>query len=151
MGTTLTALILRRDEGRAAIAHVGDSRAYLYEEGRLRQLTRDDTWVQQQVDAGRLSAAEARLHPWSHVITQGIGVGEEVRPALVERELAPGQTYLLCTDGLTTMLADAAIESILEDALPDGLEAATRALVAAANAHGGNDNITVVLVRADAR
>lgn len=150
MGTTLTALALRADEGRAVIGHVGDSRAYLYRDGRLLQLTRDDSWVQEQMDSGRLSAGEARGHPWAHVITQGVGVGDEIAPELVERDAAPGDVYLLCTDGLTTMLTDVAIERSLAVALPAGLDAATRSLVDAANDCGGYDNITVVLVRIDA-
>jgi serine/threonine protein phosphatase PrpC len=146
MGTTLTALLIPPGWNHAVIGHVGDSRAYVYEDGRLRQLSRDHTWVQQQIDAGALSPGDARGHPWAHVLSQALGVGEEVACDLIEREVAPGQVYLLCTDGLTTMLTDVLIERALEDALPLGLEAAARALVDAANDRGGIDNVTVALV-----
>jgi protein phosphatase len=146
MGTTLTALVIARDEGRAVIGHVGDSRAYMYERGGLRQLTRDHTWVQQQIEAGALAPEDAHGHPWAHVLSQALGVGDGIACDVIERETTPGQVYLLCTDGLTTMLPDVAIERTLGDALPEGLDAAAQALVDAANEQGGVDNITVVLV-----
>lgn len=147
MGTTLTALVFDPDAARVLIVHVGDSRAYLYDDGRLRQLTTDHTWVQQQIDAGALTPAEARGHPRGHVLTQVLGVGDGIEPQLVELGVRVGQLYLLCSDGLTTMLPDIAIERVLVDALPQGLDAAARALVDAANDRGGVDNITVVLGR----
>lgn len=147
MGTTLTALLVRSEERLLIVGHVGDSRAYLYEEGRLRQLTRDQTWVQKQVDSGALLAEAVSGHPWAHVLVQAVGVGDDISPELLEQEARPGQIYLLCTDGLTNMLSDAAIERMLEEALPSGLDAAARELVAAANDQDGVDNITVVLVR----
>jgi serine/threonine protein phosphatase PrpC len=146
MGTTLTALVVRYEELRTAIGHVGDSRAYLYEKQRLRQLTRDHTWVQEQVDSGVLPVERAPGHPWGHVLTQGVGVGDHISLELLEQDASPGQLYLLCTDGLTNMLPDAAMEQTITEALPDGLDATARALVAAANEQGGLDNITVVLV-----
>ncbi|MSR36201.1 MAG: serine/threonine-protein phosphatase [Gemmatimonadetes bacterium] len=145
MGTTLTALLLAAD-GRAVIAHVGDSRGYLYQDRQLAQLTRDHTWVQAQVDAGALLPGDAQGHPWAHVLSQALGVGEPPMRDVVEVEARAGQVYLLCSDGLTTMLPDVAIERTLQDALPKGLDAAARALVDAANDRGGLDNITVVLV-----
>ena len=147
MGTTLTALVLRPEDRRAVIGHVGDSRAYRYEGGRLRQITRDHTWVQEQIDAGRLSPGDAHGHPYSHVLAQAVGVGDDVVPDVIETEAAVGQLHLLCTDGLTNMLTETAMERILEDTLPAGLEATARALVDAANERGGADNITVVLAR----
>lgn len=92
MGTTLTAMMIRPDEGRVTIGHVGDSRAYLYEGCRLRQLTRDDTWVQEQVDAGTLSRGQARMHPRGHVLTKGVGVGDGIRPGLLEGETVPARS-----------------------------------------------------------
>lgn len=146
MGTTLTALQIEPALGRLVIGHVGDSRAYLYQGGRLRQLTRDHTWVQQQIDAGRLDPGEAREHPWSHVLSQALGVGDPVACEVIERRPTPGEIYLLCTDGLTTMLHDVAIERALADGLAGGLEAAARSLVERANDRGGADNVTVVLI-----
>ena len=146
MGTTLTALMIPLPPSRAVIGHIGDSRAYVYEGGHLRQLSRDHTWVQQQIDAGLLSPGDARGHPWAHVLSQALGVGDELPCDVIEREVVPGQVYLLCTDGLTTMLPDLAIERALEDALPRGIDAAARALVDAANDRGGVDNVTVALI-----
>jgi protein phosphatase len=150
MGTTLTALLVQPPRSRAVIGHVGDSRAYVYERGRLRQLSRDHTWVQQQIDAGALAPGDARGHPWAHVLSQALGVGEEIACDVIERDVAPGQVYLLCTDGLTTMLTDVVIERALEASLPLGLDAAARALVDAANDGGGVDNVTVALLAIEA-
>jgi serine/threonine protein phosphatase PrpC len=149
MGTTLTALVVRSEELRMIIGHVGDSRAYLFEKERLRQLTRDHTWVQEQVDRGALSVEKAADHPWGHIITQGVGVGDDINPELLEQDANPGQLYLLCTDGLTNMLPDTAMERIITEALPGGLDPTARALVAEANERGGLDNITAVLVSID--
>ena len=146
MGTTLTALVVRCEELHTIIGHVGDSRAYLYEKKQLRQLTRDHTWVQEQVDRGALPVERVTDHPWGHVLTQGVGVGDDISPELLEQDASPGQLYLLCTDGLTTMLPDTALERTITEALPGGLDATARALVAEANERGGLDNITVVLV-----
>ena len=149
MGTTLTALVVDCEELRTIIGHVGDSRAYLYEQQRLRQVTRDHTWVQEQVDRGVLPVERATGHPWGHVLTQGVGVGDDISPELLEQDTRPGQLYLLCTDGLTNMLSDAAMERTITEALPGGLDATARALVAEANERGGRDNITAVLVSID--
>ena len=147
MGTTLTVLLLDASAGRAVVGHVGDSRAYLYDERRLRQITRDHTWVQDQIDRGALDPSLARGHKFAHVISQAIGVGERIEPEIVELDAHAGQVYLLCTDGLTNMLPDVAIERVLEDMLPVGLEETARALIDAANERGGSDNISVVLLR----
>lgn len=146
MGTTLTALVVHRDEARSVIVHVGDSRAYVYEKNRLRQLTRDHTWVQEQVDRGVLPVEKVPGHPWGHVLTQGVGVGDPISPDLIEQDDSPGQLYLLCTDGLTNMLPSDVMEQTIKEALPGGLDATARALVAEANGRGGMDNITVALV-----
>jgi len=149
MGTTLTALIAQRETERIVIGHVGDSRAYLFEEGRLRRLTRDHSWIEDQIAAGKLTPEQAKGHRWGHVLTQAAGVGDAIDPDVFELETSPGQVYLLCSDGLTNMLTDPAIEHTLEDRLPEGLEAAARALVDGANERGGIDNITVALLRID--
>jgi len=149
MGTTLTALIAPPGAGRVVIGHVGDSRAYLFENGRIRQLTRDHTWIEQQIATGALTRDEAHGHRWSHVLTQAAGAGDEIDPDVLELEASPGQVYLLCSDGLTNMLTDLAIERTLGDTLPMGLEATAWALVDGANDRGGVDNITVALLRVD--
>ncbi len=147
MGTTLTALLAPPGGGRAVIGHVGDSRAYLFDQRGIRQLTRDHTWIEQQIAAGALTRDEAHGHRWSHVLTQAAGSGDEIAPDVLELDATPGQVYVLCSDGLTNMLTDLAIERTLEDILPEGLEATAWALVDRANDRGGIDNITVALLR----
>ena len=149
MGTTLTALLSRPDPGPWLIAHVGDSRAYRLREGSLEQLTRDQTWVQDQVDAGNLSPQQARNHPFSAMITSALGIREaELDVQVIEAEHRLDDLFLLCSDGLTAALQDDDIRSILVEN-PD-LDAATDALVDAANQAGGPDNITVALIRGEA-
>jgi PPM family protein phosphatase len=145
MGTTLTAL--RFDgTGRGVVAHVGDSRAYRYRDGELVQLTRDQTWVQDQVDAGLLTARQAKRHPYSAMLTGALGIdGIDLVVEIMELEPHPGDLFLLCTDGLVARLDDDDIGRIL--AADDDVAATADALVDAANAAGGPDNITVALVR----
>jgi PPM family protein phosphatase len=147
MGTTLTAVLVR--DGRLHVAHVGDSRAYLLRESDgITQLTTDHTLVEQLVREGRLSRDEAATHPQRSVITRAIGVDREVQvDSLPSLEMQGGDQVLLCSDGLTGPVGDDDIARILLDT-PDGDEACKR-LVAAANAGGGPDNITVVLLRVD--
>lgn len=145
MGTTLTAVLVR--EGRLHVAHVGDSRAYLYRphEG-MSQLTTDHTLVEQLVQEGRISRDEIATHPQRSVITRAIGVETTVDvDTLAPLALRPGDQVLLCSDGLTGPVGDDEIRRILTDH-PDGDEACA-ALIAAANTAGGPDNITVVLLR----
>ncbi len=146
MGTTLTALVVRPDDGHWVIGHVGDSRAYLWRDHTLKQLTRDHTWVQEQVDRGAIPPEEARGHPWGNILSNALGSGEP-HAQLLEGRAHPGDVYLLCSDGLTAMLTDVAMERVLEDTLAEGLDAAVEALVALANDRGGVDNITVGLLR----
>jgi protein phosphatase len=147
MGTTVTALIAPPGGARVVIGHVGDSRAYVFAQGRVRQLTRDHTWIEEQIAAGKLTRQQAHGHRWGHVLTQAAGAGDVITPDVLELDASSGEVYLLCTDGLTNMLTDLAIERTLEDTLPLGLEAAAWALVDGANDRGGIDNITVALLR----
>jgi protein phosphatase len=151
MGTTLT--VFRLDARRRwwNVAHVGDSRAYLLRNGRLTRLTRDDTWVQGQVEAGRLSVAAARTHPWSAVLTKALGVDAPVTPSLVEGDAQPGDLILLCSDGLLEHLADEDIAQALRDHSDERLDSLARLFVDRANELGGTDNITVGLLRVEAR
>jgi protein phosphatase len=142
MATTCTAALVR---GRVArIAHVGDSRAYLWRGGRLAQLTDDHSVVAQLVRQGHLTADEAAVHPGRNVIFRALGTAPDLDVDTVEAVLDAGDRLLLCSDGLTNMAADAAIASILGEVFDT--RAAVDALVAYANAAGGTDNISVVLV-----
>ena len=142
MGTTVVGLLLAGPT--AAVAHVGDSRAYRLRDGRLDQLTQDHTWVHEQVVAGLLSSEQARSHPLKNVVTRALGGESEVVVDVREVQVQPGDFYLLCSDGLTGMLSDADIR----DRLGSGrsLHEICRSLVNEANARGGLDNVTVVLL-----
>ena len=144
MGTTLVAA-LWRDDGHADLANVGDSRAYLSRKGQLRQITSDHSWVNEQVQLGVLTREEASRHPLKNVITRALGSVQPLPVDLLEERLEPGDRLLLCSDGLTTMLDDATIATTLSDGALDA-EAVCLGLVEAANAAGGEDNITVAVV-----
>lgn len=144
MGTTLTALAPLAGADQCVIAHVGDSRAYRLRSGGLVQLTRDHTWVQQQVDAGMLTSDEARHHPLSSVLSRVLGTAAVGPADTLVVDAAPGDVFLLSSDGLTTMLDDDDVGKLLDRTLP--LEQRARELVDAANLRGGLDNITVVLL-----
>ncbi|HEY4321434.1 MAG TPA: Stp1/IreP family PP2C-type Ser/Thr phosphatase [Gemmatimonadales bacterium] len=145
MGTTSTVLgLLPR---RYVIAQVGDSRAYMLRGGVLTQVTKDHSYVQEQVDAGRLTPEEARVHPYANVITRCVGSSSDVVPDLYFGTLEPGDLLLLASDGLTGMLDDEDVRQIL---LGDQeLERMIDGLIAGANHRGGLDNVTTILVRID--
>lgn len=143
MGTTLTAVML---EGRRMhVAHVGDSRAYLLRDGQFSQLTDDHTLVQHLIDEGQITPEEAATHPQRSIITRAIGVSPEVEVDAMSLDLDPGDQVLLCSDGLTGVVSDDDIAGILEsEANPD---TAIQRLIEHANAAGGPDNITALLLR----
>jgi len=145
MGTTLVALLMRGQT--VAIAHVGDSRAYRLRNGHLDLLTEDHTWVHEQVLAGFLSEEQARVHPLKNVVTRALGSDGDIKVDVLETEIVPGDRYLLCSDGLTTMLRDDEIGRTLKSG--ESLEESCRGLVQAAKARGGFDDCTVVVVEAD--
>jgi len=143
MGTTATMLSLL--PGRYIIGQVGDSRAYLLRDGRMLQLTKDHSYVQEQVDAGLLTPEQARVHPYSNVISRCVGAGAEVVPDVYFGNLHPGDLILLASDGLTGMLEDEHLVQILiDDGEPQ--EWVDR-MIAEANHRGGLDNITAIVVR----
>ena len=142
MGTTLTAALAGPDK--ITLVHVGDSRAYLLHEGRLRQLTEDHSWVAEMIRRGELTPAEAAIHPHRSVITKALGTERELSPDLVETEVRPGDRLMLCSDGLTGMVFDPEIEEALNQDL--GAQEAADFLAAAALAAGGEDNVTVIVV-----
>lgn len=142
MGTTLTAVEL--GEGRARVAHVGDSRAYRFRDGELLRLTEDHTVVHRMVLEGQLTEEQAELHPYRNILTRVLGVEPAVDVDEAEVDLRPGDRLLLCSDGLTGMLPERRILQVLAEET-DPRSAADR-LVAEANAAGGVDNITVIVV-----
>jgi protein phosphatase len=145
MGTTVTALTLF--ENRFLIGQVGDSRAYLLRDGHLTQLTKDHSYVQEQVDAGYLTPEQARTHPYSNVITRCVGANNDVMPDIYVGTVKPQDLFLLASDGLTGMLEDYQLAELLApDRMPQD---EVDSLIAEANRHGGLDNITAILVRID--
>jgi PPM family protein phosphatase len=143
MGTTLTAGTLGTD-GSMLIGHVGDSRAYLLRDGELSQITNDHSLVAEMVRTGQLTPEQAESHPQRSTITRALGIDPAVDVDVYPVDLRPGDRILLCSDGLTTMVRPGEIEEILDEE-PDAERAAQR-LVDAANAAGGEDNITAVVV-----
>jgi PPM family protein phosphatase len=128
------------------IGHVGDSRAYRLRAGRLQQLTRDHSLLQEQIDAGLITAEQAAFSANKNLVTRAVGVEDTVLLETHQHDIYPGDIYLMCSDGLSDMLDDAAITQVL--LAYTSLEAAAKALVDAANEAGGKDNIAVVLARA---
>lgn len=145
MGTTLTVAIFDGD-GTVEVGHVGDSRAYLVHDGSLSRITADHSFVAEMIAAGRMTEAEAESHPYRSVLTRAVGLEHTVEVDLFEHTLVAGDRVLICSDGVTAMLDDEEIGRILEE--HEDLEAAADALVEAANAAGGIDNVTVAVVDA---
>ncbi|MEO8093013.1 MAG: Stp1/IreP family PP2C-type Ser/Thr phosphatase, partial [bacterium] len=143
MGTTFTAALVEGDE--ISIAHVGDSRAYLFRGGELRLLTSDHSLVEELRRQGKLTHEQAEDHPQRSIITRALGPEREVEVDTVTYKAKPGDVFLLCSDGLTTMIKDDRIAAAL--AHSDTLEETARRLIDEANTAGGRDNITVVLFR----
>jgi protein phosphatase len=144
MGTTLTAA--RIDGGSALIAHVGDSRAYLFRDGMLRQLTTDHTLVDRMVKSGEITEAEAEVHPHKNVLTRALGTDDQVEVDEDSIALLDGDRLVICSDGLTGMVTEDQIQAILDNS--DHPQQAADRLVKAANRAGGIDNISVVVLDA---
>ena len=145
MGTTATVMVLF--SRRYLIGQVGDSRAYLLREGDFLQLTKDHSYVQEQVDAGLLTPEQARTHPYSNVITRCVGANEDVAPDVYFGNLEKGDQVLLASDGLTGMLEDQQIAGIMNE--EENPEVAVTKMITDANRRGGLDNITAIVVRVD--
>jgi protein phosphatase len=145
MGTTTTAAIVDLESETVAIGHVGDSRAYRFRGGRFEQLTRDHSLVEEMRRKGQITDAQAEDHPQRSIITRALGPEPEVQVDVQTVPAQDGDVFLICSDGLTTMLDDEAIGRILARAT--SLDAGVRALVDEANRAGGRDNITVVAFR----
>lgn len=145
MGTTLTVLSPLLSSPQCVIGHMGDSRAYRMRHGALVQLTRDHTWVQQQVDAGMLTEPESRHHPLANVLSRVLGTSSVGHADTVIVDAEPGDIFVLCSDGVTRMIDDDELRALLMFQRP--LEDHARRIIDAANARGGIDNSTVVLLK----
>jgi serine/threonine protein phosphatase PrpC len=148
MGTTLVAAVVRETSPRLTIANVGDSRAYLLRGNKLVQITTDHSWVEEQIQAGLFKPEQAERHPNRNVITRALGSKPTVEVDLFEGEIGAGDAILLCTDGLSGELSDAQMSRILRSSSPPR---AAAQLVAEARRRGGNDNVSALVVRAEAR
>ena len=143
MGMGTTGVCAYAGGGFAHIVHAGDSRAYLYHRGALRQITRDHSMVQQLVDSGQITREQALLHPQKNLITRALGVAANIVPEYNRCEIEEGDILLLCTDGLTNMVPDEEIARILQDT---AFFDAAGVLISRALQAGGQDNVTVLLM-----
>jgi PPM family protein phosphatase len=146
MGTTL--VIAAFLDGQITVAHVGDSRLYRHRAGKLEQITRDHSWLDEQLAMGVITAEQALASRYKNIVTRGIGIEETVDVEIHDYPIETGDIYLLCSDGLSDMLEDAEIEQILAETGSD-LDQAARRLIDQANENGGRDNVSVVLARTD--
>jgi len=145
MATTAAAVLFGSEQ--PVIAHVGDSRVYLWRGGELRQITDDHSWVSEQMRAGVLTEADARQHPWRNVVTRALAGGDDPEVDVRAFDVHAGDQLLVCSDGLSSVVPKAGLERIL--AAQSNLTDACHALIAAANDAGGPDNITVAMLHVD--
>ena len=146
MGTTTSVLVLH-GANRYLIGQVGDSRIYMLRDNRFHQLTKDHSYVQEQVDLGYLTPEQARTHPYANVITRCVGASADVMPDIFSGTVRPGDVFLLASDGLTGMVEDDALADILQ--AQGNPEKWVDKLVAEANRRGGLDNITCIIAHVD--
>ena len=144
MGTTLVVGVFRDD--RLLLGHVGDSRCYRLRAGKLLQITRDHSLLQEQIDAGLITPEQAAFSANKNLVTRAVGVEDSVTLETHHHDVELGDVFLMCSDGLSDMLDDTTIAQVLQ--VHDSLETSSRALIAAANDAGGKDNISVILARA---
>ena len=144
MATTVAAVLVEGDV--ANLAHVGDSRIYRWNDEELTLLTSDHSWVNEQIQSGVISPEQARSHPLRNVVTRALGGRADLLVDVQALKMKDGDVLLLCSDGLTTMISDEEIASTLRSS-GGSIAQAAKALVDEANGHGGEDNITVVLVK----
>lgn len=146
MATTASALLIGTNG--ASVAHIGDSRLYRLRRGALDQITRDHSWVEEQVRSGTMTASAARQHPWRNIVTRALAGGDDPDVDVADLALEPGDRMLLCSDGLYSVVPDVRIADVLGG--PEPLDAICQTLVAEANAAGGPDNITALVLQVDA-
>jgi protein phosphatase len=141
MGTTLSALVY--DRGHMHYAHAGDSRAYLFRDGKLRQLTEDHSWIWEQIKSGAMTEAEARTSKFRHIITRSVGFERELEVDTGGIAVQAGDCFLLCSDGMSNYIENEELERILDTTW---FRRTPQFLIDIANDRGGDDNITVVIV-----
>ena len=146
MATTAVAMLI--DGGTGTLAHVGDSRAYRLRDGQLERLTRDHSWVEEQIRVGALSETAARQHPWRNIVTRALSGSDDLKVDIQEVALKPGDRLLLCTDGVFTVLSDDQISEVLRR--ETDLDSLCHALIQGANDEGGPDNLTAVVLEVNA-
>jgi len=144
MGTTLVVCLFY--DNRVLVGHLGDSRLYMLREGKFKQVTRDHSLLQEQIDSGIITAEQAKKAAHKNLVTKALGIDPTVEPEIHEYGTAPGDVYLLCSDGLCDMVEDEDIGMTLQ-ALGGNLKLAAQQLVQMANDNGGRDNVSVILVR----
>ncbi len=147
MGTTATIMLFYDDN--VTIAHVGDSRCYYFHDKQLWQLTRDHSFVAEKLRAGIISREEASIDPQKNIITRSVGFEAKIKVDLYEKKIQSGDVFLLCSDGLSNMVENKRVAEIINQHLSEtnGIEKATNALVNEANKNGGDDNVTVLIVK----
>jgi protein phosphatase len=145
MATTAAAVLLAN--GAPVVAHVGDSRVYLWHDGGLQQLTQDHSWVGEQVRAGMLTDADAQRHPWRNVVTRAIAGGDDPEVEVKEVNIVAGDRLLICSDGLSAVVPHERLAAVFAERR--SLEATCQKLIEAANEAGGPDNITTVILNVD--
>jgi protein phosphatase len=146
MATTAAAVLWSGREA-PALAHVGDSRIYVWRDGRLEQVTEDHSWVHEQIRAGALSEADARRHPWKNVVTRALSGGDDPGVDVRDLDVREGDRLLICSDGLSSVVPADRLQALLARREP--LSRTCQALIDAANEAGGPDNITVALLQVD--
>jgi len=146
MGTTLVVAIFLKD--RLVLGHIGDSRCYRLRKGALQQITRDHSWLQEQIDAGLMTPQEAAASGGRNLVTRALGVDTFVQVEINEFPVHPGDLFILCSDGLTDMMDDDDVASLAR--MPIALQAKAEHMVELANVLGGRDNVSVVLVQTSA-
>ena len=146
MATTAVAMLIDGETG--TLAHVGDSRAYRLRDGQLERLTRDHSWVEEQIRVGALSEAAARQHPWRNIVTRALTGSKDLEVDIQEVALQSGDRLLLCSDGVFTVLDDDQISQVLRR--ETDLDQLCQALIEGANDGGGPDNVTAVVLEVDA-
>lgn len=147
MGSTLVVAALL--DGQITVGHVGDSRLYRFRDNTLEQVTRDHSWLDEQLAMGVISAEQAMASRYKNIVTRGMGIEEEVEVEIHDYPIQDGDIYLLCSDGLSDMIEDTGVEKILAESGSD-LELSARRLIDQANENGGRDNVSVILIRSNA-